>query len=312
MIRNDVKIRISRDIRGKITSGTKSNNGNGKEYPVSLDHFNINPFEELRRVYGEKPDRLLLYFPTNEIEDWFSSEYSLWGGKAGPPIKKRSCDGNKCHFNVNEEIQGNSYPAGLETSCICKVLQLQSTDKNSCGCYTGFKAFVADPNDGRILHHICYLFQTMSKNSGDALISELYKVSKITSGKFVGVPFVLSVKMVNTVVDGQKKKYPIWSIQVFGDMQKLLSLSERSLLPVGGDSKDDKAEVSELKGLSFSVLKAIYEKYGGSNSEVDINKYGVSSFDEFEKLESLSSCQNLLVEMKRVFNAKQIEATNAA
>jgi hypothetical protein len=310
MIRKDVKVRISRDIRGKITSGAKSTNTSGKEHPVSLDYFNIKPFEELRAVYGEKPQRMLLYFPTNDLQDWFSSEYSAWGGKGSAPIKKRSCNGMTCHFNIDEEIKGNNYSAGLETACICKKLDLTVSDKKSCGCYTGFKAFVADPENGKILHHICYLFQTMSKNSGDALISELYKISKITSGNFVGVPFVLSVKMVHAVVDGVKKKYPIWSIQVFGDMQKLLSLSEKSLLPVGSgfSGKPDALQIeyeksiSVLRSLTFEQLTKLYQKYGGDRSPVSITDYGVSSFDQFNDGEkSMDSCYRLLIEMKRVF-----------
>lgn len=55
-------------LLGKIKVGMKQKSDNGKEYPVSTDYFVCSgKYASLfNEVYGEKPDSLLIYFPSDD------------------------------------------------------------------------------------------------------------------------------------------------------------------------------------------------------------------------------------------------------
>lgn len=226
MMRKDIKIRISCDVRGKITTGTKSEKG----FPVSLDYFDISEFPELRAVYGEKPSKLVLIFPSNNIEDFVFTEYSQWGGKGKAAVKKRYCDGESCTFNAAGKVNGKAIDPGASCPCVCKQFNL--TGEDACKCYTSIKAFLVNPNTGKIENHIPYKFENHSVNSSDNVLTEIIKISQITGGRLMGVPFLMSVTMKETLKAGEKRKFPIWSIQAVGKIDNVLSFAEKGFLPV--------------------------------------------------------------------------------
>src|SRR3990172_10275402 len=90
-MRKNIKIRISSDLRGKIKTGEKSDKG----YPKSLDYFNVESFPELAIAYVNKPEKLIVYCPSDNLSDFFFTEYSKWGKGTNQEqgIKLRSCDG---------------------------------------------------------------------------------------------------------------------------------------------------------------------------------------------------------------------------
>lgn len=230
-IRKDIRMRISSDMRGKITTGTKSEKG----FPMSLDYFDVSDFPELVAVYGEKPKRIAITFPSNDYQDFFSTEYNTWGGKTSKPIKKRFCDGETCTFNIEEKIGATKYSAGSAVACVCKQENFPA-DAERCKCYMSLKAYVINPNSGKIESISPYRFENHSVNSADKLATEILKINTITAGKLMGVPFVLSVDMVDQVVAGEKRRYPIWSIQAVGSIDRILDFSDRGLLPVNDHS----------------------------------------------------------------------------
>lgn len=230
-IRKDIRMRISSDMRGKITTGTKSEKG----FPMSLDYFDISDFPELIAIYGEKPKRIAITFPSNDYQDFFSTEYNTWGGKTGKPIKKRCCDGETCTFNIEEKIGVKKYTAGSAVACVCKQESFPA-DAERCKCYMSLKAYIINPNSGKIESISPYRFENHSVNSADKLATEILKINTITAGKLMGVPFVLSVDMVDQVVAGEKRRYPIWSIQAVGSIDRILDFSDRGLLPVNEHS----------------------------------------------------------------------------
>ena len=71
--------------RGKIRLGIKCKNPNGKEYPKETDYF-VCP-EEVSEVFGEKPKRLEIMFPVNQIEKVFPQSYKWYGGSVGVKCK---------------------------------------------------------------------------------------------------------------------------------------------------------------------------------------------------------------------------------
>ena len=123
-MRKNWKMRISADRRGKITTGKKTQSKSGKEIPTSLEYFNIEKFPELVAAYGDKPEKLFIAFPSNDIDQFFQTEYVVWAqSKSGGAWKKRSCDGEECTHHVPEvlNVDGKQvkYNAGEVHECFC-------------------------------------------------------------------------------------------------------------------------------------------------------------------------------------------------
>jgi hypothetical protein len=222
----DIKMRLTVDPRGKIKTGQKSDKG----FPQSLDHFNVEAFPELQKEYGNKPIEIFIYVPSDTITDFFDCEYNTYGSNNQ---KKRSCDGENCIHRINEEINNVKYVAGELNKCICPTLPLtvyrgdkEVPNPDICKYVAYFRAWIAYPKSGKVENPLCYLFETHSKNSGDAIYSELDKIKTLNHGTLRGVPFKLSVKMVSGKMDA-KTKFPIWSLLAIGmisDIQRKSNL----------------------------------------------------------------------------------------
>jgi len=219
------KYRITVDNRGKISCGKKRE---GSELPQSLDYFDISDFPELMKWYGEKPKRLLVFFPTDNILDFFDTAYNVWyTTTAGRKGERRTCDGETCLHYIDENIAGIQYAAGEETECICK--KLAEDDKNRCryDCY--FKTYVGNPTNGQIENPCCYMFSTHSDNSADSIFSELDKIKSLNHGILRLIPFELSVAM----HDGPGgKRYPIISLRVWGFLSTIKESSQAGQLQI--------------------------------------------------------------------------------
>lgn len=207
-MRKDIRKRIPFDLRGWISSGKKSEEG---DYPTALDYYDISAFPELMAVYGEKPSKLILKFPSNELSEFLVSEYNAWGGKT-EPIKKRSCDRETCVHFIDEKLGNKKFVSGEESACLCELGEMP--EKDICDCYTSFKAYIVDRN-GLLINPICYRFRTKSKNSSDNIISALLEAKEINEGFIKRTYFVLEVAMYSSVIDNQKRKYPIWNMQPY-------------------------------------------------------------------------------------------------
>lgn len=64
-------------LLGRIKVGVKAKNAQGKEYPSSIDWFRADGkyAETFHRVYGEKPTKIQIVFPSNRVEDVCSESY---------------------------------------------------------------------------------------------------------------------------------------------------------------------------------------------------------------------------------------------
>jgi len=213
------KTNIGVDPRGKIKTGRKSDKG----FPQALDHFNIDPFPELKEWYGEKPAQLFVYFPSHNVADFVTEEYNLYGLHE---TKIRSCDGETCIHRIKEVLptrsgENREYGQGEMSDCVCQFLRewVETADpklsepirKKLCKYAFYLKAFVADPKTGKVHNTSCYLFETHSENSGAAVISEIDKIQMLTQGHIAMLPFALSVKMVAGKTNANQK-FPIWDL----------------------------------------------------------------------------------------------------
>jgi hypothetical protein len=212
---------IACDPRGKIKTGARRENG----LPMGLDHWNLTPFPELIEWYGKEPKNLLIYFPSDNIADFFEDQYALYGGKAGKDATKvRSCNGEECIHRIDEEVAGVRYVKGQVTGCICKDIDAKDKKKCKYACY--LRAFVANPQTGKVDNPMCYLFETHSENSGAAVHSEVEKLHVLTHGHIAMIPFMLSVKMVGGKTDAAQK-FPIWSLAVVGTLSQIKDRVEK-------------------------------------------------------------------------------------
>jgi len=194
-----IKVSIGHDRRGKITSGAGS-----KSAPKSLNYFNVRQFDEILYHYGEKPDKLILYFPSNTLEHFLTYRFVQWGSNGQT---KRVCD-KKTFFvrydqererekGVVTEYPGDYYRAGKTYDC----------EHGRCGCRVDFRliAFIANPKTGALINLLPYMFRSTSAISADFILTQL----KFHAGHYLGLNWLIWVEEVKNGL----KKYPIWKIE---------------------------------------------------------------------------------------------------
>lgn len=222
----DMKMRIATDERGVITSGEKNEAGQ----MVKFDYFDVGEFPELVSAYGKKPKKLILLFPTSEPLDFFDCQYQKWARGKGKEkgTLMRSCNGDECLHRVGETISGKTYQAGDESGCVCTAME--ADDPLKCSQRMVLKAWVVNPQTGRIIHHLCYRFAS-GKNSSEALWGEIKKIQFLNQrgGGLLGVPFALSVDMVTSPKD-VRMKFPVWTLRAVGTMEEIETRAQRYML----------------------------------------------------------------------------------
>lgn len=254
--------KINVDKRGKITTGIKAiSERTKKEYPKATDYFVITDFPELMRSYGDKPTKLVLFFPDDEkgeIEAFFNVDYVLYGGNQ---TLIRKCDGNECLHRIDEEVAGQKYVAGEIGECVCT--NLPEDDKKRCkiACYV--KAYIADKQTGEVNNTSCYLFYTGSRNSAENLYSEIKKIRNLLGGCLKGIPFGLSVEMVSGKTDA-KQKFPIWNLKALGSVKQLRLAMESYLFDYKEilklDTENTSPQLEEHKPEDKTVNQSLSEK----------------------------------------------------
>ena len=117
---------------GKIRLGVKVpvNGKPGKFYPKDVDYF-VCP-QEVIRVFGEKPQKLEIMFPLNELEAIFPQALTWYGASKGVKCKgdnevayrhKDACDGD-CHAHTADMWH--------ERTCPCDKLKSDTNPKGEC------------------------------------------------------------------------------------------------------------------------------------------------------------------------------------
>jgi hypothetical protein len=198
-----MRTRVGVKQGGKISTGIKVGNaGRG------VDYFNIDDFPELIAAYGRKPQMLIVYPPSDNLQDFFDDQMCLWGGGKNA-VKIRTCDGETCVHRIAEDVDGTPYAAGEETPCICEALP--EDHKRRCRYLVNPKFYIGLPPNFAVDNLNCYLFETHSINSGEQLKSEMLKIKQIT-GRLAHIPFKLTVKMASGPTNASEK-FPIWHLE---------------------------------------------------------------------------------------------------
>ena len=89
---------IKLPIGGKIRLGIRVTNEQGKEYPKELDHF-VCP-EEVKKIFGDEPTELTVFFPVAEREKVFPQSYEKYGSNEALQCQG---DGEKSAQRLNLE-----------------------------------------------------------------------------------------------------------------------------------------------------------------------------------------------------------------
>lgn len=246
----DLNFRIPCNSNGSITSGIKAvSSKTGKEYPKAVDYFVIKDFPELIASYGEKPKKLVVFFPTNNPADFLDINYVLYGGKQQ---LIRKCNGENCFHRIENEIDGGiKFKAGQTTPCICKEYEIPDDNKKHCRSFFWMKAFIGDIKLGKVDSPTCYLFKSGSKNSAENIISELKKIMSLTNNNLIGIPFGLSIDMVSSSQDA-KRTFPIWKLQVLGSISQIKEWNDKMQLMI--------PTKAELKQISMPEPEPTYDE----------------------------------------------------
>lgn len=223
LIRDDYTVRLPVNKGGNISTGMMGENN----LPKKLDYFNVEGFPELIEMYGEKPTKFVVQFPTDNMLDFIEERWCKWGkpkaGK-GTGTKIRVCDGVECVHRIAEEVAGQSYKAGERTACICDSLGLHDTDdeelaKKACKYEMYIKVFITNPKTGKIDNMSCYQFEHHSINSGTNIKSAIANTSAymrtalgLSSPRIAFIPFELSVRMVESSA-AAGVTFPVWDLR---------------------------------------------------------------------------------------------------
>lgn len=221
-----IRSRMMCDSRGKISTGMKSPKG----YPMSTDYFVCDAFKEITGLYGEKPKKLIIYMPSDDLYDFFDCNFQQY---RSDHQKVRQCDGEMCRHILDEtvnikpkegetELRSKSFEQGQVTACICNYMpetvvnKKNETVKNPQLCSYGMslKAFVANPVTMRPMSPQPIMFRSGSKNTGDTIFTELKRYTR-----FRGIPFEVEVDLVR--VGG--KQFPVWKIRPYIDFESMVS-----------------------------------------------------------------------------------------
>jgi len=229
MILKGFRYRVPTDPRGDISSGRK----NEKGLPEKLPYFNVEDFPEVKEMYGDKPTEIVLFFPTDNLNDFLSYRHEKWGAKGDKAVLIRYCDNEECIHRIAEEVGGIKYEAGEISECICDALP--ENDPKLCQARFWFKAYIANPKTLRPNNPLTYRFHS-SRNSAEHVISMLRSMKDLNMGVLRNIPFRLTVKIVQDQFEA-KKNFPVWDLIPIGMLDEIRESTERFIEGKGLSAK---------------------------------------------------------------------------
>jgi hypothetical protein len=275
MILKGFRYRVPTDPRGDISSGKR----NEKGLPEKLPYFNVEDFPELVEIYGPKPTELILFFPTDNPNDFLSYRYERWGAKGDKSVLIRYCDCEECVHRIAEDVGGVKYEAGEVTQCVCDALP--QDDRQLCTPRFWFKAFVAHPQTLRPNNPLTYRFHS-SRNSAEHIISALLLMKDLNMGVLRNIPFRLTVTIVQDQVEA-KKNFPVWNLTPIGMLDEIRETTRRLLeecltgqkvLPVAAPAPAEKPPVITAEEVRKQKYPQYITRLQQAPSLVELKKIG--------------------------------------
>ena len=189
---------------GKIRLGIKKETDTGINYPLPTDYF-VCP-EEVKKVFGEKPKKLHIMFPTDDETQW-ASQYLRCYSEAGNLI----CRGDG--ETAVAKVETINREAGSKGETISKLLEMPC-NPDRCPCYR--QGYCHRVMNLQFLLPDCpgfgvYQLDTSSFYSIVNINSSLELIRGVC-GRLTMIP--LSLKLVEQEVMVEGKKKPVWVLSL--------------------------------------------------------------------------------------------------
>lgn len=209
-------------VIGRLKIGEKVKNGNGVEYPKSRDYFIPKGefAENFTKIYGEKPKKLLIFFPNDDaVTQQYTIYYAgaLYGKSDGLTVEY--VDGKeKKSIQFNSTDEANNFMDEYAE----KINKL-GKQKSKAEWKESVKLFFMLAELRNVMG--LWSFETQGKESMVNQLANSYDDAKKLLG-IVGVPFWLSVEMVEhfSAKEQRKQIFPVVSLSPAIGFGQLLEL----------------------------------------------------------------------------------------
>lgn len=180
---------------GRIKIGMKVTNGNGKEYPTSLDYFRATGTfaNQFHQIMGEKPEKIMVVFISDNVADSCNEEYACWENG------KRWGWGDGETFNVWDSTAGKDKKGDYVV--VDKDSPLLKGKKWDI---TLTLRFILPMMKGVLAH---WVFATKGSKTTIPGIVQAFDFVKERMGTVIGVPFELAVEKAKGYSPGQARQY---------------------------------------------------------------------------------------------------------
>ena len=230
---------IKLPIGGKIRLGIKVKNEKGIEYPKEVNYF-VCP-EEVRKVYGEEPTELIVFFPTANRKEVFPQSYEKYGSNDA-----LLCQGDG---DVSKTAQRLNLENGRweEVKCPCEHYN-KKYDKTTKigGCVkSGYLKFMI-PSVSIGTFYQCRVGGTVSIEECN---SAFELADKTTGGCWAMIPFRMKRVLKKLKIPGTAKMKDHWvvTLEIAASVEEIRRVAAGEILYLGQQKNGQyELESSEL------------------------------------------------------------------
>lgn len=181
---------------GKIKTGIKTQNAEGKEYPKAIDYFRAtgNFANQFTALFGEKPQSLQVAFISDNIKEVCNEQFESWDKG------KRYGWGDGETFTVWDSTTGKYVDQVAPTDKRVKALKWDRTLT---------LRFVLLKMTGVLGY---WSWSTKAKEVSIPSITKSFDLVMERAGSIIGFPFNLTIEMKKSYTPGEARTYPVVSL----------------------------------------------------------------------------------------------------
>jgi len=215
---------IKLPIGGKIRLGIKVKNEEGIEHPKELKYF-VCP-EEVTKVYGEEPTKLIVFFPRNNREEIFPQCYEKYGSN-----EALLCQGDG---DVSKTAQRLNLENGRweEVKCPCEHFGKYDKKTKIGGCVkAGYLKFML-PSVSIGTFYQCRVGGTVSIEECN---SAFELANKTTGGCWAMIPFKMERVLKKLKIPGTAKMKDHWvvTLEIAASVEEIRRVANGEILYLG-------------------------------------------------------------------------------
>jgi len=215
---------IKLPVGGKIRLGIKVKNEQGIEHPLETKYF-VCP-EEVKKVYGEEPTKLIVFFPRNNREEVFPQCYEKYGSN-----EALLCQGDG---DVSKTAQRLNLENGKweEVKCPCEHYGPYDKKTKIGGCVkAGYLKFMM-PSVSIGTFYQCRVGGTVSIEECN---SAFELANKTTGGFWAMIPFKMERVVKKLKIPGTAKMKDHWvvTLEIAASVEEIRRVSAGEILYLG-------------------------------------------------------------------------------